>query len=625
MELPPTWRDGLPAKLRYANIACILVPELVFNLAWERIMRFFIKSFLLGLIFLLLPAAHVLAEDIIAGEGCAFHRAVIAANTDKEFQGCPAGNGADTIYMTKSIQLGGPLPITSDITIEGGGHTISGGGRNRIFHVEPEARLTIRNLRLDDGGGEPPIRPSGSSLNPERNGGAIFNEGILTLANSELSRNSGRLGGAVYNYGHLTIMNSVFSGNSAEENGGAIRISKGKMTISNSLFSGNSAEYSGGAISNRGEAIITNSEFRGNVAERNYGGAIWTRSDSLLLLGDNLFTGNSAGLSLGGGAIRYGGERGSGHVVLEGDNTFSNNSPNDCDRVHCPSVPGGGLSGPVGVDASAAAPAPAPSESADTAVVEIAGDPQDTGGSAASLNVAHGDLLGIEHVACTADDIYFILRLKSDTPVREHLLEVFVSTDGSAVLADILPMPKHQSLPDRLLSVVSLAMVGEGVNVVTGFPLAGSVFHAGAELTEWIDEQFTRSSSPLHFRLTWYNTDAHPGIERYLVHATRAGAGNLRVASRVAPLSEAASWANRVREQDTYSTLLKDTIDLAVYWMGGDPGGPGLENERADAAVDIIAKPLEWVADTVLNEPVAYFAERFFIEEGVTAEPIEIC
>ena len=257
--------------------------------------------------------------------------------------------------------------------------------------------------------------------------------------------------------------------------------------------------------------------------------------------------------------------------------------------------------------------------------VTVSDNTGDAGSSTSTLSIPHGDLLGIEHVACTANDIYFILRLKSDTPVREHLLEVFVSTDGSAVLADILPMPKHQSLPDRLLSVVSLAMVGEGVNVVTGFPLAGSVFHAGAELTEWIDEQFTRSSSPLHFRLTWYNTDAHPGIERYLVHATRSGTGNLRVASRVAPLSEAASWANRVREQDTYSTLLKDTIDLAVYWMGGDPGGPGLENERADAAVDIIAKPLEWVADTVLNEPVAYFAERFFIEEGVTAEPVEIC
>ncbi len=537
-------------------------------------MRSVIKLTLFGLVFFLLPLAHVLADDIIAEDGCAFHRAVIAANTDEEFQGCPAGNGADTIYMTKSIGLGGPLPITSDITIEGSGHTISGGGRNRIFHVEKYGRLTIRNLRLVDGGGEPAVLLRDRA---DHFGGAIFSRGTLEIANSEFDNNSGLDGGAIYQFGgELYIRNSTFRNNSASNCCGAI-LSLGETDISNSIFKGNSAGFFAGAIALGGDSIIRNSEFSGNTA-RESAGALhsWSHNE----------------------------------VRLAG-NQFRNNSPDDCDGyISCASVPGGGPSGPVGIDASAAAPAPAPSDSADPA---------------ASRNIAHSDLFGIEHVACTADDIYFILRLKSDTPVREHLLEVFVSTDGSAVLADILPIPKHSSLPDRLLSVVSLSLVGEGVNVVTGFPLAGSVFHAGAELTEWIDEQFTRSSSPLHFRLTWYNTDAHPGIERYLVHATRSGAGNLRVASRLAPLSEAASWANRVREQDTYSTLLKDTIDLAVYWMGGDPGGPGLENDRADAAVDIIARPLEWVADTVLNEPVAYFAERFFTEEGVAAEPVQVC
>ena len=107
-----------------------------------------------------------------------------------------------------------------------------------------------------------------------------------------------------------------------------------------------------------------------------------------------------------------------------------------------------------------------------------------------------------------------------------------------------------------------------------------------------------------------------PGIERYLVHATRSGSGSLRVATRVAPLSEAASWANRVRKQDTYSTLIKDSVDLAIYWMGGDPGGPGLDNELADSAVDIIAKPLEWVADTVLKRAGGLLCRALFHRGG---------
>ena len=300
--------------------------------------------------------------------------------------------------------------------------------------------------------------------------------------------------------GSATISNSEFSGNSAEYNGGVIYVlGAGKATISNSEFSGNSAA-NGGAIVLSGYATISNSEFSGNSAES--GGAILNSAEATI--SNSEFSGNSA--ESGGAILNHG-------MLALGDNTFLDNSPDDCYSAHCVSVPGGGIKEPVGIGASTA---PATADDAGTAVpsasaVAISGDPQDVGGSATWLNVAHGDLLGIERVACTADDIYFILRLKSDTPVREHLLEVFVSTDGSAVLADILPIPKHESLPERLLSVTSLALVGEGINVVTGFPLVGSVFHAGAELTEWIDEQFTRSSSPLHFRLTWYNTDAHPG------------------------------------------------------------------------------------------------------------------
>ena len=170
------------------------------------------------------------------------------------------------------------------------------------------------------------------------------------------------MGGAIYSEGALSIVDSKFSGISTGAFGGAIVVYEGKATISGSVFSGNSAEV-GGAIyvATAGEATIISNEFSGNSTERE-GGAIY----------------NEGILSLGG-------------------NTFLDNSPDDCYSAHCVSVPGGGIKEPVGIGASTA---PATADDAGTAVpsasaVAISGDPQDVGGSATSLNVAHGDLLGI--------------------------------------------------------------------------------------------------------------------------------------------------------------------------------------------------------------------------------------
>ena len=47
--------------------------------------------------------------------------------------------------------------------------------------------------------------------------------------------------------------------------------------------------------------------------------------------------------------------------------------------------------------------------------------------------------------------------------------------------------------------------------------------------------------------------------------------------------------------------------------------------DLADSAIDIISTPFEWVFDTVLTEPMAYLAERFFTEAGEKAPTVTIC
>ena len=148
------------------------------------------------------PSETVYAASITVNASCSLSDAITAANTDTATGGCLAGNGADTITLSVGLTLGAELPnISSEITIEGAGYTISGNNRYRIFDVESGGNLRIRRLSLSNG-------KSGSQ------GGAIYNLGSVTITNSTFNGNgnSGFHGGAIYNTGTLTITNSTFYG-----------------------------------------------------------------------------------------------------------------------------------------------------------------------------------------------------------------------------------------------------------------------------------------------------------------------------------------------------------------------------------------------------------------------------
>ena len=233
------------------------------------------------------------------GTACDLIDAINAANSDSASGTCPAGSGADTITLLSDITLSainntnnfgsnGLPQITSDITIEGDGHTLSraaGASLFRFFDVDASGTLTLNRLTLHNGD----ALDANASI-----AGAIFNWGTVTVNNSTLSNNNGRSGGAIYNFGGtLTVNNSTFSGNttSAFGDGGAISNSA-TMTVNNSTFSGNSSSK-GGAINNSGTATVNSSTFSGNAAT-NQGGAIYNGGDNTLTLARSLLSGNSA-------------------------------------------------------------------------------------------------------------------------------------------------------------------------------------------------------------------------------------------------------------------------------------------------------------------------------------------
>ncbi len=270
-------------------------------------------------VFLLVSPVY--AADITLSSSCSLADAIIAANNDRAEGDCPAGRGADTIILSQDITLRAELPaITSKITIEGNGYTISGNNRYRIFYNDG-GTLTIKDLTMTNGyvEGDLITNADRSLKNATANpiGGVIVNwQGTLTVSDSIFSDNLAEyFGGAIYNNDKLSISDSTFSRNLADEDGGAIYDSNGKLSINNSTFSNNSAD-DGGAIYNNGKLSISDSAFSGNSASDD-GGAISNYWGELSIV-NSTFSRNSA--KFGGGAISNTGE------LSISDSTFIGNS-----------------------------------------------------------------------------------------------------------------------------------------------------------------------------------------------------------------------------------------------------------------------------------------------------------
>ena len=208
------------------------------------------------------------------------------------------------------------VAINKDIVIDGKGHTISAEDLGRIFSIGEGFAVTLTNATLINGKAD--------------KGGAIYNDGSLTLSDVKLSDNAAdSYGGAVFNNGHLVVGNSVFDsndivnrGSASVDYGGAAIYNwyDGVLTVSGSNFTNNIKNYKNGdclvgAIATIGDATISDSCFVNNAGR--WGGAI--SASGYLIAGDDVNT-----LTVSGSTFKEnGGLYGAGIFVAGSDFTVS--------------------------------------------------------------------------------------------------------------------------------------------------------------------------------------------------------------------------------------------------------------------------------------------------------------
>ena len=231
---------------------------------------------------------------------CPLPDQIIAANTDRAVGSCAAGSGADFIEMTRDYKLGAKLPpITSEISLDGNGYTISGDNLFGIFEVDGGS-LTIRNVTLIRGnasrGGAISLKNGGIAdvadvtfwENSAFFGGAIATESVgdrLAVSNSNFVENSAETSGGAISVdgGRVDVSGSAFHENRAGAAGGAVAALSGQAAISNSTVNGNSSVKGGGIYVNGGEATLTHLTLMNNRAERVYGAGIYHEGGALNL------------------------------------------------------------------------------------------------------------------------------------------------------------------------------------------------------------------------------------------------------------------------------------------------------------------------------------------------------
>ena len=222
------------------------------------------------------------------------------------------------IAMTDDEAAGfvGGVAINKDIVIDGKGHTIDAKNLGRIFSIGEGFTVTLTNATLING--------------KATEGGAIYNDGSLTLSDVKLSDNAAdSYGGAVFNNGELVVSDSVFDsndivnrGSASVDYGGAAIYNwyDGVLTVSGSNFTNNIKNYKNGdrlvgAVATIGDATISDSCFVNNAGR--WGGAI--SASGYLIAGDDVNT-----LTVSGSTFKEnGGLYGAGIFVAGSDFTVS--------------------------------------------------------------------------------------------------------------------------------------------------------------------------------------------------------------------------------------------------------------------------------------------------------------
>ena len=226
------------------------------------------------------------------------------------------------------------ITINKDITIDGKGHTIDAKNLGRIFSIGEGFTVTLTNATLING--------------KATEGGAIYNDGSLTLSDVKLSDNAAdSYGGAVFNNGELVVSDSVFDandivnrGSASVDYGGAAIYNwyDGVLTVSGSNFTNNIKNYKNGdrlvgAVATIGDATISDSYFVNNSGR--WGGALsvmggeFSIATNFIDIDGTKFVNNSA--LYGGAMFVWGSNYSISNSVFDNNSAFGkgNMTPNN--------------------------------------------------------------------------------------------------------------------------------------------------------------------------------------------------------------------------------------------------------------------------------------------------------
>ena len=293
-----------------------------------------------------LTAAQDAMSETVRVSTCTLADQIIAQNNQSPQGDCDVLGYKQPFELQEDIVLTETLPtITSHLTIDGRGHTISGELRFRIFHIEG-GFLEISDLHMIRGqaaSGSAILAENGSGVelkhssvmynyallggtinarfssltvldsqilhnNADRGGAIRSTAGTLLVENSTIAHNTSRYGGAIDQYeGIATVINSVVRNNEVEVSGGAIRSSNGALQVRDSEFNRNQAR-GGGAIRSYGDnALLTvvSSSFTHNRA-RQEGGAIYVAGNPEVYISNSEFVCNASGQKGGAIVVKHG-------------------------------------------------------------------------------------------------------------------------------------------------------------------------------------------------------------------------------------------------------------------------------------------------------------------------------
>lgn len=187
----------------------------------------------------------------------------------------------DTSLSGQTIVLSQTLTIDKDLTIDGSALsipiTLSGNQRVLVLMVKTGVTASLHHLIVADGNRSAiPPAPLPSFLSGLYAGAGIQNDGTVTLDRLTFQYNrtsgtkgEGGQGGAIGNNGVLTVTNSFFWHNSGGSGSGILN--NGRLFLADSTFADNIASNGwggghGGAIDNIGTLTVTNSTFSRNAA-----------------------------------------------------------------------------------------------------------------------------------------------------------------------------------------------------------------------------------------------------------------------------------------------------------------------------------------------------------------------